>query len=204
MPDRNTLIAIDADGVLVNYHAGYAKAWTRAFGETLETVDPDGYSTRDRFGVPHLEEDRRQILRGAMDEQFWSALPAMDGALEACTSLHEAGYRLVCVSAVKEKYRDARAQNLRDLGFPLEAVYAAPGAGTATTSPKAAILEELKPIAFVDDFAPYLRGVSDDIHKALLLRHPNGSPNTGDALRLATTTHKNLLEFSKWWLAKKT
>lgn len=200
MSDRNTLIAIDADGVLVNYHAGYAKAWKRAFAETLETIDPDGYTTRDRFGVRRLDKAGRDELRAAMDETFWSALPAIDGALEACTTLHNAGYRLVCVSAVKEKYRDARAQNLRDLGFPLEAVYAAPKDGIVTESPKAAILEELKPIAFVDDFAPYLRGVSDDIHKALLLRHPNGSPNTGDALKLATTTHKNLLEFSNWWL----
>ena len=202
MPLRNNLIALDADGVLVNYHAGYRLAWERAFGELPEIVDPEAYSAIDRFGVPRLGLEKRNVLRTAMDESFWSSLPPIDGALEACKSLDAAGFDLVCVSAVKDQYRDARAQNLADLGFPLKEVYAAPSKGTDSKSPKAAALDSLMPIAFVDDYAPYLRGVSDDIHKALILREPNGSPNTGEALKLANSTHTDLLAFSKYWLSK--
>ena len=201
MPKTNKLIALDADGVLVNYHAGYRLAWERAFGELPEIADPQAYSAIDRFNLPRLGPDRRADLRAAMDESFWSTLPPIDGALEACMALDAAGFELVCVSAVKDQYRDARAQNLADIGFPLSDVYAAPKKGTDTRSPKAAALEALKPIAFVDDYAPYLRGVSSDIHKALVLREPNGSPNTGDVLKLADSTHKNLLAFSKDYLA---
>ena len=202
MPHPNNLIALDADGVLVNYHAGYRLAWERAFGELPEIVDPDGYSIFTRFGIPRLGPEKRAALRSAMGEDFWASLPPIDGALEACRALDAAGYELVCVSAVQEQYRDARAQNLADIGFPLSDVYAAPNKGTTAISPKATALEKLNPIAFVDDYAPYLRGVSDDIHKALILREPNGSPNTGEALKLANSTHENLLAFSKFWLDK--
>jgi len=201
VPDNN-LIALDADGVLVDYHAGYAKAWQRAFGETLTVKDPDGYSVFDRYGIPRLGAEKRTQLRAAMDVQFWSTLPAMNGALEACNMLKDAGFGLVCVSAVKNKYRQAREQNLQDLGFPLEAVYAAPKTGTQTQSPKAAILSDLVPAAFVDDYAPYLVGVPQTIHKALILRAPNGSPNKGKMLDLAQSTHANLLSFANWWLAQ--
>ncbi len=201
MDKTNNLIALDADGVLVNYHAGYAKAWERAFGETLSVSDPDAYTAIRRYGLPRLGKEDRHRLREAMGTYFWSSLPPLDGALAACNALSEAGFRLVCVSAVKDQFREAREQNLRDIGFPLEAVYAAPKKGTDTRSPKAAALETLKPIAFVDDYAPYLQGVSDDIHKALILREPNGSPNIGNNLKLANSTHTNLLAFSKWWLA---
>jgi hypothetical protein len=30
-----------------------------------------------------------------------------------------------------------------------------------------------------DDFLSYLRGIPDNIHAALILREPNGSPNVG-------------------------
>jgi len=202
LPETNKLIALDADGVLVNYHAGYRLAWQRAFGELPEVCDPQAYSAMDRYGLPFLGEDKLHQFRAAMDESIWSSLPPLDGAVEACANLHAAGFELVCVSAIKEQYRDARVQNLADIGFPLTEVYAAPPQHTDTVSPKAAVLETLKPIAFVDDFAPYLQGVSDDIHKALILREPNGSPNTGDVLKLANSTHENLLAFSQYWLSE--
>jgi hypothetical protein len=67
------------------------------------------------------------------------------------------------------------------------------------TSPKAATLSELKPVAFVDDYAPYLVGIDGAIHKALVIRDPVGSPNTGDALNHSDSQHADLLDFARWW-----
>ena len=201
MEQTNTLIALDADGVLVDYHAGYRLAWERAFGTRPEIIDPNAYSVFGRFGVEQLDPEKLDQLRAAMGDSFWASLPPLDGALEACLALKEGGFTLVRVSAIQEKFRDARAQNLADIGFPLQDVYAAPSKGTHSESPKAARLHSLMPVAFVDDYAPYLQGVSSSIHKALILREPNGSPNTGEALKLADSTHKNLLAFSKKWLS---
>jgi len=196
------LIALDADGVLLDYHAGYRAAWGRAFGTAPDVADAEAYWPQDRFGVPRLDKDGRDSLRAEMDEPFWSSLPPILGALEACQRLTEAGFELICVSAVKDKYRDARARNLTEIGFPLSDVIAAPSKGTNDQSPKAAALEALGPVAFVDDYAPYLRGVGEHIHKALLLREPNGSPNVGENLKLAHSTHADLAAFTIWWLDK--
>ena len=69
-------------------------------------------------------------------------------------------------------------------------------------SPKAAALRELQPVAFVDDFLPYLRGIPNKIHAVLVLRAPNGSPNTGDDFAWADSQHADLANFTTWWLSR--
>jgi phosphoglycolate phosphatase-like HAD superfamily hydrolase len=203
------LIALDADGVLVNYNDAYAHAWERAFGHRPAEKDPRGYTPLDRWDVPRLDVAGRNLLRACMQDSFWSSMDAMPGAVRACRELKNAGYTLVCVSALRTEFRSARARNLKALGFPLDAVHATPATdladdGTRAQSPKAQALNALMPAAFVDDYAPYLRGVASTIHKGLLLRDPNGSPNVGENLRLADSTHADLTEFAQWWLAERT
>ena len=70
-------------------------------------------------------------------------------------------------------------------------------------SPKADTINELMPLAFVDDYLPYMRGVNEHVHTALLTRAPNGSPNVGEELRLARSVHANLAEFADYWLARR-
>jgi hypothetical protein len=195
------IIALDGDGVLLNYHAAYQIAWKRAFGVLPEVKDPLGYSVLDRFAIPRLDIAGREQLRAAMDHEFWATMPALEGAVEACHALVRAGYGLVCVSAVKDQFREARLQNIRSLGYPIEQVISTPNTGHGENSPKASILAQLKPVAFVDDYAPYLRGIPQDLHAALILREPNGSPNVGETLALADSTHANLAAFAQWWLS---
>jgi hypothetical protein len=82
------------------------------------------------------------------------------------------------VSAIKAQDAEARLQNLRHCGFPIERMIATDKAGI-DDSPKAAALRELQPMVYVDDLLPYLRLIPDNIHAALILREPNGSPNVG-------------------------
>lgn len=102
-----------------------------------------------------------------------------------------AGNDLVCVSAIETRFEAARLQNLRDCGFPIARVVTTDHVGV-DASPKAVALRELKPVAFVDDFLPYLRGIPAGIHAALVLREPNGSPNVGDDLTWAHSRHAHL------------
>lgn len=193
------IIALDADGVLVDYHHGYRHAWARAFGEVPAIRDPHAYWVMDRLEVRRLEGDELAKFRVCFDDQYWSSLPAMPGAIEACHSLIAGGYELVCVSAIHAQFQAARLQNLRDCGFPISRVMATSNIVNGE-SPKAAALRELRPVAFVDDYLPYLRGIPDDIHAALVLREPNGSPNVGEELALAHSTHADLASFAAWWL----
>jgi phosphoglycolate phosphatase-like HAD superfamily hydrolase len=193
------LIALDADGVLLDFHLGYAGAWQRAFGVAPRERDPLAYWPMDRWEVERLEQAQRARLRLHFDEPFWASVPPIGGALGACHRLHDAGFELVCVSALESRFEAARLRNLRDHGFPIERVIAT-GNESSERSPKADAINMLRPVAFVDDYLPYLRGIGDDVHTALVLRAPNGSPNVGEELRLAKSTHEDLAAFATWWL----
>jgi beta-phosphoglucomutase-like phosphatase (HAD superfamily) len=118
------LIALDADGVLLDFHRGYAGAWQRAFGAHPAERDPRAYWPMDRWHVERLDEAGRAHFRRHFDDEFWSSVPAIDGAIEACQRLHDAGYDLVCVSALEVEHEAARLRNLRSHGFPIERVVA--------------------------------------------------------------------------------
>ncbi|MBI1773669.1 MAG: HAD family hydrolase [Burkholderiales bacterium] len=192
-------IALDADGVLLDYHASYALAWQKAFGALPSIKDPLAYWPIDRWDVQKLIGYKLEQFRLCFDEEFWSTIPPLPGALEACILLKEAGYDLVCVSALKETYRLSRLQNIRDHGFPIDDVIATEHSDTSI-SPKAKALSDLKPVAFVDDYLPYFRGVPTRIHMALITREPNGTPNIGEELSNISSSHYDLLEFAKWWI----
>lgn len=195
------VIALDADGVLLDYNAAYGDAWHRAFGQRPELVNPNAYWAMDRWGVPRLEGEQLERLREQFDSSFWSSIPALDGALEACLELKSAGFALVVVSALPPDYAQDRLNNLFGHGFPVDDVIATPSVDGQSYSPKAAVIRRLRPVAFVDDYLPYLRGVPRELtHVALVTREPEGSPNTGSEMTLADSVHENLREFATWWL----
>ena len=195
------LIALDADGVLLDFHLGYAGAWERAFGSAPRERDRLAYWPMDRWDVERLDETKRAHFRKHFDETFWTTVPAIEGSIEACHRLHDAGFELICVSALEVEFESARLRNLRHLGFPIERVVAT-GNAAGERSPKADAIAALDPQAFVDDYLPYLRGVPAHVHTALVMRAPNGSPNAGDEMRLAHSVHEDLAAFAAHWLTR--
>ncbi|MES2280193.1 MAG: HAD family hydrolase [Pseudomonadota bacterium] len=194
------LIALDADGVLLDYNLAYAKAWAKAMGTYPAERDPNAYWAVDRWDVERLEGERLEKFRSTFDVEFWSTIPPMESAVDACHRLHDHGYELVCVTALQDYLVDARLKNLRSHGFPIEKVFATSSV-MVERSPKADILNQLRPAAFVDDYLPYMQGVDQSIHRALILREPNGSPNAGPDVGRVSSKHLNLTEFAGWWTA---
>lgn len=196
------VLALDADGVLLDYNLAYAGAWQRAFGRRPALRNPHAYWAADRWDVERLSGEALHRFRAGLDVQFWSALPAVHGALEACQQLVAGGFELVCLTALQPQFAQARLANLRALGFPIERVIAT-GSGGSSGSPKATALAQLQPLAFVDDYLPNFAGLPDGIHRALVLREPEGSPNGGPALQQLHSTHSSLAAFAHWWLAER-
>ena len=116
----------------------------RAFGAAPKERDPLAYWPIDRWEVDRLDDVRRAHFRRHFDETFWTSVPAIEGAVEACHRLHDAGFDLVCVSALEAEFESARLRNLRDLGFPIERVIAT-GNAAGERSPKADAITELEP-----------------------------------------------------------
>jgi phosphoglycolate phosphatase-like HAD superfamily hydrolase len=194
------ILALDADGVLVDLHVGYARAWRCAFGVYPAERDPQAYWPADRWEVERLDAEQRLQLRAQFEQpQLWESLPAIAGAVEACHRLHDAGYELVCVTALESRFQRARLNNLKALGFPIRRVVAT-GHLEGERSPKADAIEALRPVAFVDNYIAYMRGVPAYVHTALVLRAPNGSPNVGEELGLARSVHQDLAGFANHWL----
>ncbi len=193
------VIALDADGVLLDYSTAYAQAWELAFGVRPAERDPKAYWPMDRWVVERLSGDRLERFRSCFDTAFWSTIPAINGAVEACNAMHDAGHTLVCVSALDSRFEAARLKNLRDEGFPIERVIAT-NATAEVESPKAQALRMLMPVAFVDDYLPYFRGVPAAIHCALIHRETAGSPNVGPDLSAVASQHHDLADFARWWL----
>jgi hypothetical protein len=196
---ENNLIVLDGDGVLVDYHHAYAQAWGKAFGEVPAIKDPDAYWALDRYDVRKLHGDELDHFKKHMDYEFWATMPAMPGAVEACQKLVDAGYKLICVTALEDEHKSARWKNLLDLGMPLEGIVCT-GHGNDTASPKASVLSVLNPVAFADDFVHYMRGIPPHIHAALIMRSKNGTPNVGPDLKLAHSQHADILSFAEYWV----
>ena len=195
------LIALDCDGVLLDLNLAYAGAWQRYRGTYPAERDPLAYWHHQRWDVQRLSSEEMVEFRAFFDTDFWTTLPQIAGAVAACERLHAAGHELVCVTALDDKFAQARLSNLRSHGVPIERVYAT-GHQSGSISPKAEVIGQLKPVAFVDDYLPYMEGISAEVHTALILRGPNGSPNVGPGLDAVGSTHADLTAFSDWWLAQ--
>lgn len=206
MPDNSPastlpLIAIDGDGVLVDYHTGYARAWKNAFGSYPKVRNPKAWKAHEYWDVPQLtREERDYFYEVGFTDEVWRNLPAMPGAVEACAILRDAGYHLVCVTALESKHKVARAANFQELGFGIREVFAV---GTwPEGNPKASVLNELQPVAFVDDAMPYLQGLPLHTWSALVHHQVDHNPNfTQDWLRKPDSVHTSLLDFAKHWVS---
>lgn len=197
------LIALDADGVLLDYHAGYAMAWQRAFGDTLAVRDPQGHHPMQYWDVPQLSAAGQQHLRQhGFTEEVWRAMPALPGAVLACEQLRALGYRLECVTALPTRWEQARAANLRSLGFKLDRVHAVGrerhGAEQVAGNPKRERIAALAPAFFVDDYLTYFQGIPAGTWRALIDVRPHGSPNHDPSLEPAHSRHPSLLAFALW------
>ncbi|WP_119154263.1 HAD family hydrolase [Caldimonas tepidiphila] len=196
------LVALDADGVLIDYHEGYAQAWERAFGVRPSIKDPLAYHPADFWDVPRLEGARlRQLVERGFTEETWRSMPALPGAAEACRLLRAAGYSLVCVTALRPQLAKARAENLQALGIPVDEVIAT-GTDGAPGNPKAAALRKLQPCLFVDDCLPFMQGLPQGIWRALVDVRPNRSPNRDPALEPPHSRHISVLDAARCWLAR--
>ena len=72
------IMALDADGVMLDYNLAYARAWERHFGETLIELDPHAYWAIDRFNARHLEGDELKGFETAFDEEISDGLIGVD------------------------------------------------------------------------------------------------------------------------------
>lgn len=191
----NKILAIDADGVLLDYNVAYARAWEVAFGYYPKVRTPGATNVYEYWEIPVLAGPELRHLQSFFDDDFWSTIPPMPGAAVSCTALLDAGFELVCVTGLLECFKGARVENLRLHGIPIRDVYTADTTTRSHPNPKLNTLLALTPLAFVDDHEPYFYDVPATMHRALITNQVHSQPPG-----FADSTHADLPTFTQWWL----
>lgn len=197
------VIALDVDGVLLDYAQGYAQVWAQTFNEPVALVNPTAYWPMERYGLRYLTGQDLKKFNSNFDNEFWSSLPALPGAVEAVKNLKEMGFKVVCVSALRECFANARLDNLKKHGFLIDDLIATGGMQEEHLSPKASVLSKINAKVFVDDYAPYFKGVDkqNGIHLALIDRQAENSPNKHHKQVLPIDSfHTDIVDFSRFWI----
>lgn len=121
------------------------------------------------YGVQFNPEEKA-AFEEVWTEWGWRSMPTYDRSVEACHRLHQAGYELVCVTAMPCKFIAHRLENFRAHGFPIDRVIS--GAYDPVNfnyNPKKAIIEELHPVAFVDDLRRNFRDLENVSTKLIFI-----------------------------------
>jgi len=191
------VLAIDGDGVLLDYRSAYPLVWKKAFGEDLVLMRPDAYHAHNAYGITWKEKEQQEQFFRHFDDEAWSTMPAFEGVHEACELLVRAGYRLVCVTSMNPAFEDARRRNFRALGLPISEVYAVKRADPG--NPKLAMLRELGALALVDDLPDNFEGLGAGTHRAYIDYGRYDSPGIGTTVRI-DTRHGSFLDFARYWV----
>lgn len=146
LPHDPDVVALDADGVLLDFDAPLPSWLEQRFGSPHPVRDPQAYRISRRYGLSESQSDRAWEFL-VKDEAFWSTLPALPGAVAAVHALQQAGKRVVVVTGILPQLEAWRLANLHAHGIEVEAVECV-GLGTAC---KNEALMRWRPAAFVDD-----------------------------------------------------
>ena len=193
---QQLLIGLDADGVLVHYNKAYGAIWNEFFQTELTVVEPNAYHATTYWGVE--DPPRDSGFWELFKTKGWRSMVAMDGAVEACQRLHEAGHRLVCVTSMPEEQGPDRHFNLQALGFPIDEVIAT-GHSLAGNNPKKEAIDQLKPHIFVDDELRKLKDLEEVRCFLIDPIHPD-SPNEGKNDDFIEARLHNLTAFADYLL----
>lgn len=197
---KKPLIALDCDGVILDYNKAYAQVWAHVTGAHPKVLRQGAYHATNEYAMEFVSDDHKSQFFDAFDIKGWLDMPALPGAVEACQMLDAAGFELVVVSSMPEHRDLHRLMNLQRLGIPVQRVIAT-GRKPGEINPKLRYLQELKPVAFVDDLVSNFTGV-DQTHCALIDWEVEDNPNMDADYALVDSTHTSLLEFAKYWVAR--
>lgn len=195
---RKRIIALDADGVLLDYNKAAASVWERAFGVYPAFRDSKAYHFRNVYAMDLVDADVKSKYYATFARIGWRNMLAMPGAVEACQLLHDMGYELQVVSSMPEAFANQRMENLMDLGMPIASVTAT-GRLKGTANPKLGALLGFMPLAFVDDLLCNFEGVGDKMHCALIQGDSVDNPNKAYEHVFKSSMHTGLLDFAQYW-----
>lgn len=191
---KEKLIALDCDGVLLNYNEAFGRVWYALYGELLPIKNPNAYHAENYYGVT-LFGAKRQEFYDFFNRSAWGTMNALPQAIEATQQLRKAGYKIFVVTSIPKAAQEVRHNNLINLGFAVDATIAT-GAHIKGVNPKKAYIDILTPDYFVDDLMDNFNNLDSDTELVLIDAKNYDSPNKNFSQPiLLHSTHSSLWDF---------
>ena len=147
-------IALDVDGVLLNFMPAFDKAASIVLGKEIIVHKDENQMDYYHLGkrVQTTQDKVDEILEYMQTSRMYANLEPLPGAKEALLKIKESGFLIYNVTALPEKAQDMRLENLKKaLDFVPEGIYCV-GMGMSKTD----ALQLLQPDVFIDDRIDYL------------------------------------------------
>lgn len=197
------VIALDCDGVMLNYLDTYKKLYDEMFNTDVKVVNPRSFAPNMHFGISWTERQEDKLaFQVFFDENGWKNMKALPGAVEATKHMKELGFDIVVVTSIPKNKDLDRMINLEKAGFPINDLIAC-GAHSSTipgSNLKEPYLKKIMPQYFVDDLLSNFHNVSD-IMKCVLIdwsceNNDDWNSNKKEQIVEVFDTHEYLLDFS--------
>lgn len=165
------IIALDCDGVLLNYIDKYKSIYEEMFNTEISVVNPRSFTADVHLGIDWTGREKEQCdFYELFAQKGWKSMKALPGAVQATEHMRDLGYKVVVVTSMPEEKALDRASNLKDVGIYFNDVIAC-GCHSKTRpglNLKESHLKKLKPEYFADDLLSNFYNVSD-ITKCVLI-----------------------------------
>lgn len=178
--NKDKVIFIDVDGVLLDYNRAYAEQFNKVFGTNHQLTEPYAYTYYRMYGIPKLGVDSINKLEASKTEDFWGNIPALSpiDTLLTLNSLKAWGWEVIALSKSPTEYTEARRANLVKLfgDIFLDVICIGKDGDKADVVNNYAANDKI----VVDDFYPYLKNVDTNKVKVIVLNrapHATDNPN---------------------------
>ena len=119
------LLALDVDGVILNFDDFYAKVAYEKFGEIATIKDKKAWNMNQRYGLSEKQDKEIwQIIWQIINKSNWTKLPIFEDVKQAVKIINQlqskSDLEVIFVSSFNQKYFDGRFHDLQCAGFNLD------------------------------------------------------------------------------------
>lgn len=198
------IIALDCDGVLLDYIETYQKLYEEMFNVKITPANPRSFNVDKNLGIDWSgREDKQAEFYELFAEKGWKMMNPLPGAIDATKHMVDMGYEIIVVTSMPEEKALDRAMNLRNVGIPFKDVVACGSHSLAKdgVNLKEKHLKKIKPEYFADDLLSNFHNVSH-MTKCVFIDwscENNDAWNTDKEDKKVTVfdTHDSLFDFTK-------
>ena len=113
------LLALDVDGVILNFDSFYSKFAYEKFGVTIQ--DKTAWNMNQRYG---LSENQDKEVWQMINESNWTRLPIFEDVKQAVEIINQlqskSNLEVIFVSSFNQQYFDGRFHDLQCAGFNID------------------------------------------------------------------------------------